>query len=206
MGLVTTGLCLAAGIAVQLYSYTRPSTFSQHRSEVASVIGYYERAFAAARANGWATPGLANDSWTDYLVPNALNVVSYERHHALLGAHEVLATDLFAKPLSEIDEAIRTADIVTVSEAIAPARRESPFLQSMRQSRAHILQYCTENLEPLDHFQAMGRDVRVFVRAKNRPMLVTPRSQDFGCPIVARNGIFQEVRKGRQGQTKTEHG
>ena len=94
-------LALPVGLGPQVYGFTRPSSHTMHRDEAQRILDSYEHLADAARVRHWAGPTIATNSFADFLFAPAINVVIYERHHNLLRAREVLATDLVAQSREE---------------------------------------------------------------------------------------------------------
>lgn len=157
-------VALAAGLGTQVYSYTRHSEFGARRAEVMRVLGMYDRIWAISGKRGAEQPAIANDSFADFLFPDAINVMVYERHGQLLGAHEILATDYTALTDRQILAGLAACDFAIFSNRVPPRVGGSPFDQSIHRARAAMVDAANHNMTVVEQYEAMDRQVVLFSR------------------------------------------
>lgn len=164
VGPMLATIALITGVATQTISYSRHSEFTRSRGQTLRILDLYDHIDSIARQNGWANPTIANNSFADFLFPSAINVYIYERHHRMLGAQEVLATDLTSVSPAETIDDLSHSDFALIAWPLVKRSVQSPFQKSMEAQRAEIDAYCASHFRKIDEIRANGFDLTLFAR------------------------------------------
>lgn len=164
IGLTLAAIALITGVAIQTISYGRHSEFTRRRRQTLRIPDLYDHIDSIARKRHWTHPRIANNSFADFLFPSAINVSVYERHHHLLGAQEVLATDLTSVSPAQTIEDLSHSDFALIAWPRVERSVQSPFQKSMEAQRGEIDAYCASHFKKIEESRVNGFDVTLFVR------------------------------------------
>ena len=136
----------------------------RHRGDAVRLLVLYDRVLELSRQRNLAAPRIAGDSHADSLAAGVFNVMSYERHHVLLGARESLANTLQARSPRDIIAAIDSADFVLLTEPKSHRNHAYPFDQELRELHSTLVSHCESHFRR--DFSIENSDRRIVLYAK----------------------------------------
>ena len=159
-------IILFVGMMTQFTQYMQRGVMSENRDQIESVERLYDKIDDQCRAAGLKNPVLACDTLADYIVPGALQVLTYERHGRLIFPSECMANTIDALTTDDLLGQIRQADFVLLTEHAPPpeGKFEYPFETSVRKAKPRLLAYCKENLVEEGHARLDDRDITLYAR------------------------------------------
>ena len=159
-----TVLC---GLYSELQMAARRSPQSMREAETDQVLKLYDVIAAQAALNGWTHPRIAMDRFEDYLHPQLIPALLYERHGTLFRAESVLGGTIFPVPEEDAIAAVRRCDfaILTVERNISASDEVGyPFDRSMRRVEAKLFETANLNLVLLERFHLSQQDLVLYMR------------------------------------------
>ena len=155
------------GVAQEFNMATRRSPLTLHRDDTNQVLALYDLFARETQQNGWSNPRVAFDRMEDYLHPQVIPAILYERHQVFVNPRAVLGGSIFAVPeqaaltaLENCDFAILTEDRLSLS--VAPG--VYPFNLTMLAIRPKMRDLAERTLIPLKRFHMSSWDTVLYIR------------------------------------------
>jgi hypothetical protein len=160
-------VAVICGIAVEFQMATRRSPLTLHRDDTNQVLALYDLFARETRQNGWSSPRVAYDRLEDYLHPQTIPVVIYERHQKVVNPRIMMGGSIFAVPEQAAIAALENSDfaILTEDRSAALLRFEYfPFNLTMSALRPKLREAALRTMIPLQRFRMSFWDVVLYMR------------------------------------------
>jgi hypothetical protein len=158
---------VACGVAVEFGAATRRSPLTLQRDDTNQVLALYDLLAREARQNGWSSPRVAFDRVEDYLHPQTIPVVVYERHGLIINPRGVLGGTVFAVSEQEAVSGLKEADFAILSEerqSAALSPEYFPFNLTIAAIRPRLREIAARNMIPLQRFHLSRWDLVLYQR------------------------------------------
>jgi hypothetical protein len=183
-------LALAAGLRAQGKALLQPGLLASHREDNDRLVGVYDDLLRYTRRWHLGSPRISFDAKPDYLFPETIQAMLYERHAALVKFQPRLGAGLGAVAPAEAVALVRGSEFVILATPSAADVAVYPFNASMRQLRPRLRELCARDWVLVKLVHVFDRDLRLYAR----PGLAASRSPGEARPGLARNGRPQRIR------------
>ena len=163
LGIVAV-IAMTAGISTELRMATRRSPLTLRHDDTEQVLSLYDRLFQASRENGWSNPKLAIDRTYDYLHPQLVPALVYERHGVLLSPQGLLGGTVFPVARQTAMDALEHCDFAILAVGQPTATADFPFNRSMQTIEPALLSFAERQLIPLQRFHTFRQDIELYMR------------------------------------------
>jgi hypothetical protein len=164
---IMAGLAICTGLNMAFQASELQFTLTLHRDDTMQVLRLYDRVFQEAQRNGWPSPRIAMDRTYDFLHPQLIPAIEFERHQVLLVPVALLGGTVFPVSRDIALGAIENSDlaILTVSPArVSGAFLTYPFDHSMQAIEPDLLAAAESKLVPIQRFHISGQDFELYER------------------------------------------
>lgn len=165
-GLAAVLMCMA--VSYQVYSYNRPSRYTQNREDVERVLELHDLIGQKSKELGLESPLIGLDLVSDTFFPGVVNATQRERHQITLFARQAFPQAISAVTEDEVMPGLHQADFALLTLSGGPEDSPYPFDKSMEALRPKMLEICNREMIPLRETSFFGRRVRLYMRPSLR--------------------------------------
>src|ERR1035441_5812750 len=146
---------------------TRRSPLTLHRDDTNQVLALYDLFARETQQNGWSTPRVAFDRVEDYLHPQVIPAILYERHQIMVKPDNLLGGNISAVPEQTALAAVENCDFAILTEdrlSQPPAPGVYPFNLTMLAIRPKMRDLAERILIPIGRFRMSSWDTVLYIR------------------------------------------
>lgn len=163
--LAMAGVAVVAGALVDL-DQARPALPATRPAEYRAVTEFYEHIGEYCEKSGLPMPRIVFDRIWDFLSPNILEPLYYERRGLLLRPSSSIGIHIFAVSDEEVSAALADCDllVLTTPSSPTPPGAVYPYSESMRGRYGMLRAVADREMVPLRKFTLFSQELTAFAR------------------------------------------
>ncbi len=216
---VVCGAIMGAALVHEVSAVSAHSFTSTRRQSEQELLQAYDAMLRYAAQAGWSQVRIAVDRVADYLTPNDIAIMNYEKTGVWLSPSYSVGGTIDTIPEDQVIAGIRDADFALVTQsAPGDANELFPFGKEMIGLKARLWAEANASLIPLQNVDYEGHMFTIFVRpdvqvkgvsggwlqptgaSLQMPCLLLAGKRDF---VAAGKTIFPEMLPGKPSVTAT---